>query len=68
MHIVERDFYIDDALKSFPTVEEAIDTLTRTQMLAVSNLKLHKVASNKAEVLDALPVEDRAKDLQNLDL
>lgn len=37
-------------------------------MLAASNLKLHKVASNKPEVLEAFPVEDRAKDLQNLDL
>ncbi|KAL1259106.1 hypothetical protein QQF64_009683 [Cirrhinus molitorella] len=68
-HFVERDFYMDDALKSFPTVDEAIDILSRTQrMLAASNLKLHKVASNKAEVLEAFPVEDRAKDLQNLNL
>ncbi len=68
-HFVERDFYMDDALKSFPTAEEAIDILTRTQtMLAASNLKLHKVATNKAEVLDAFPMEDRAKDLQNLNL
>ncbi|KAL0148594.1 hypothetical protein M9458_056141 [Cirrhinus mrigala] len=68
-HFVERDFYMDSALKSFPTVEEAIDILTRTQrMLSASNLKLHKVASNKSEVLDAFPVEDQAKDLQNLNL
>ncbi|XP_028656694.1 uncharacterized protein LOC114650672 [Erpetoichthys calabaricus] len=60
---------MDDALKSVPTVEEAIDLLKRTQeMLAASNLRLHKVASNKAEVMDAFLMEDRAKGLQNLDL
>lgn len=67
--LVERDFYMDDALKSFSTVEEAIDILSRTQsMLAASYQNLHKVASNKPEILEAFPVEDRVKDLQNLDL
>ncbi|KAL0152096.1 hypothetical protein M9458_052603 [Cirrhinus mrigala] len=68
-HFIERDFYMDDALKSFPAVEKAIDILTRTQrMLSALNLKLHKLTSSKAEVLDAFPVEDWAKDLQNLNL
>nr|XP_046258521.1 uncharacterized protein LOC124066300 [Scatophagus argus] len=66
---VERDFYVDDALKSFPTEEEAVTVLQQAQkMLTVSNLRLHKVASNRAKVMDAFPVEDRAKDIQNLDL
>lgn len=66
---VERDFYVDDALKSFPTEKEAVKVLQQAQeMLAVSNLRLHKVASNRAKVMDAFPVEDRAKDIQNLDL
>lgn len=37
-------------------------------MLAVSNLRLHKVASNRAEVMDAFPVKDQAKDIRNLNL
>lgn len=66
---IERDFYVDDALKSVSTEKEAIDLLKRTQeMLATSNLRLHKIASNKLEVMDAFSVEDRAKDLQDLDL
>lgn len=66
---VERDFYVDDALKLFPTEEEAVKVLRQAQeMLAVSNLRLHKVAFSRAEVMDAFPVEDRAKDIQNLDL
>ncbi|XP_061886479.1 uncharacterized protein LOC133637538 [Entelurus aequoreus] len=66
---VERDFYVDDALKSVPTEQGAINLVKRTQeMLAASNLRLLKIASNKVEVMDAFPVEDRAKDLQDLDL
>ncbi|XP_064461734.1 uncharacterized protein LOC135371686 [Ornithodoros turicata] len=42
---VERDFYVDDGLKSLPTEEQAIDLLKRSQaMLATANLKLHKQA------------------------
>lgn len=41
---VERDFYVDDGLKSLPTVKAAVDLLQRTQkMLARSNLRLHKL-------------------------
>ncbi|KAI3351360.1 hypothetical protein L3Q82_005904 [Scortum barcoo] len=68
-HFIERDFYVDDALKSVSTVQQAVLLLKRTKkMLAASNLRLHKIASNKVEVMDAFPVEDRAKDLQDLDL
>lgn len=62
---VERQFYVDDGLTSVATPEEAINLLTRTQnMLAESNLRLHKVASNCSQVMEAFPVEDRAKDLK----
>lgn len=60
---------MDDALKSLPSVEQAVDLLLRTQeMLRASNLGLHKIASNKPEVMDAFLMEYRAKDLQDLDL
>ncbi|XP_035985049.1 uncharacterized protein LOC118558666 [Fundulus heteroclitus] len=50
-NFIEQDFYVDDALKSFPTEAEAIDVLQRAQkMLALSNLRLHKIASNKVQV------------------
>ncbi|XP_067282638.1 uncharacterized protein [Pseudorasbora parva] len=66
---VEEDFYVDDALKSFPTEEEAIDVLKRAQdALAASNLRLHKIAANRAKVMDAFPNEDLAKDIKCLDL
>ncbi|KAL0151744.1 hypothetical protein M9458_052970 [Cirrhinus mrigala] len=65
---VMRNFYVDDGLTSVPTEEEAIDLLQRTQkMLAASNLKLHKIASNSSKVMTAFAPEDLAKDLKDLD-
>ncbi|XP_073713971.1 uncharacterized protein [Misgurnus anguillicaudatus] len=66
---VIRHFYVDDGLASAPTPEEAIDILTRTkQMLADSNLKLHKITSNNHKVMEAFPADERVKDLKDLDL
>lgn len=66
---VERDFYVDDGLKAMPMAEETVDLLKRTQeMLASSNLRLHKIASNSPAVMNAFPVEDHVKDLKDLDL
>ncbi|XP_060757456.1 uncharacterized protein LOC132868527 [Neoarius graeffei] len=66
---VSRDFYVDDGLKSLPTADEVISLLKRAQrMLACSNLRLHKLASNSKEVMEAFPCEDRATDLKDLDL
>ena len=68
-HFVERNFYVDDGLKSLPTDSEAVDLLQRTRAsLAESNLRLHKIASNSAAVLAAFPPEDHAKGVKDLDL
>ncbi|XP_075533172.1 uncharacterized protein LOC142566217 [Dermacentor variabilis] len=65
---VERDFYVDDALKSLPSEEDAISLLQRTQkMLATANIRLHKIASNRQNVLNAFSREDHAQGLKNLD-
>lgn len=67
-HFVERDFYVDDGLKSLPSAAEAINLLKRAQeMLAASNLRLHKITSNHSDVLEAFPPEDHEKGLQNLE-
>ena len=64
---VERDFYVDDGLKSFSTEAEAICVIKRAQeMLAASNLRLHKIASNRPAVIEAFPPEDRAKEIKDL--
>lgn len=68
-NILRNDFYVDDGLKSFDTHENAIKIIKKTQvMCATVNVRLHKFASNSKTVLEALPVEDRPKDLKNLDL
>ncbi|RXN04564.1 hypothetical protein ROHU_018319 [Labeo rohita] len=66
---IEQDFYVEDALRSFPTEEETTDVLKRAQeALAISNLRLHKIAANRVKVMDAFPNEDLAKDIKYLDL
>ncbi|XP_069610796.1 uncharacterized protein [Ranitomeya imitator] len=66
---VERDFYVDDALKSLPTEGEAIDLLKRTQsMLSKACLRLHKIASNSAEVMKAFQPNDHAPGFKDLNL
>lgn len=66
---VERNFYVDDGLASFPTGKEAIDLMKRTQeaLRVEGNLCLHKIASNSDEVMKAFPSEDLAKGLKDLD-
>ncbi|KAK0132197.1 hypothetical protein N1851_032987 [Merluccius polli] len=66
---IERDFYVDDGLKSLPSATAAINLLKSAQdMLAISNLRLHKIASNHPVVMQAFPSTDHAKDLKDLDL
>ena len=53
----QNDFYV------------AIDLMKTTQtMCARANLRLHKFASNRREVLEPLTVNDRAKDVKDIDL
>lgn len=66
---VERDFYVDDGLRSLPSAAAAIDLLKRTQAaLARSSLKLHKITSNIKEVMDMFPLDDQASKLRDMDL
>lgn len=66
---IERDFYVDDGLKSLSSPEAAISLLKRTQStLASSNLRLHKIASNSKVVMEAFPSQDYASDFKDLDL
>lgn len=60
---------MDDGLISVPTESKAIDLLQRTEgCLAQSYLKLHKIASNSAAVMEAFPAEDLAKGIKDLSL
>ena len=65
---VERDFYVDDGLASFSNANEAIDCIKRTQeaLWKGGNLRLHKIASNSKEVLQAFSKTELAKDLNDI--
>ena len=67
---IERDFYVDDGLTSLPTSTQAIDLMHKTQKALVDggNIRLHKLAPNSPEVVQAFPSDDIAKDLKDLDL
>ncbi|KAK3090823.1 hypothetical protein FSP39_014942 [Pinctada imbricata] len=67
---VTNDFYVDDALSSTPSAEEAIQILKKTQTVLKENgsIRLHKIASNSPTVLEAFPVNDLKKNLKTLDL
>lgn len=56
---VFRNFYVDDGLTSVPSVGEAIELLSGARnMLAESNVQLHKIASNVSEIMNAFPPEE----------
>ena len=66
---IRNDFYVDDGLKSVPTVEEAIGLIKASQGICASaGLQLHKIMSNKKAVLESVPADDRAKGVKDLDL
>jgi hypothetical protein len=66
---VHSDFYVDDGLASVPSVEEAIQLVSKTQQLCAKHgLRLHKFASNSPDVLESIAPEDRVKSLQNMEL
>ncbi|KAL5020965.1 hypothetical protein ScPMuIL_000120, partial [Solemya velum] len=58
--LVKRNFYVDDALTSQHTSNQAVKLLSKTQsaLRDFGNLRLHKIASNSEEVLKAFPVTD----------
>ena len=66
---VLKNFYADDCLKSVGTTEEAINIVhSLCKLLALVGFRLTKWISNDRRVLEAIPVEERAKGVRNLDL
>lgn len=66
---INRNFYMDDCLKSVQSEEEAV-TLVRnlTDICHKGGFHLTKWTSNNREVLLSVPEEDRSKNLLELDL
>ena len=68
-NFLRNDFYVDDGLKSVKIKEDATRLITKSEAIcARAGLRLHKFASNSVEVLEAVPVDDCAKEIKDLDL
>ena len=66
---VLQNFYVDDCMKSHPTVEEAIANAKEVrELLSKGGFRLTKWISNNLNVLESIPQEERAKCVKELDL
>ncbi len=66
---VEKNFYVDDCLKSVSTSEEGIGQAKDLRdMMANGGFKLTKWISNDRKVLESIPEQLRAKDVKDMDL
>ena len=66
---LRRDFYVDDRLKSCPTIKEANHLIKSVkEMCSRGGFNLHKFVSNKKDVNKGIPESDRAEGIKNIDL
>ena len=66
---IKENFYVDDGLKSVPTVPEAIELIKNsTEMCMKGGFRLHKFTSNSKEIVESTPVESRTKEIKEVDL
>jgi hypothetical protein len=68
-NFVRENFYVDDGIKSVPSTEEAIQLIADTQGLCrKGGFNLHKIIANDKNVIKTVPPEDRAQDIQKMDI
>ncbi|XP_078371358.1 uncharacterized protein LOC144655010 [Oculina patagonica] len=66
---VRKDFYVDDGLKSVPSTSQAISLIQNTKNLcAEGGFNLHKFTSNDKKVVEAIPKDQRASGIKDLNL
>ncbi|XP_068684442.1 uncharacterized protein [Montipora foliosa] len=66
---INKNFYVDDCLKSLPSTEEALQHASDLKcLLSRGGFHLTNWVSNSRRVLDAIPEAERAKEVKNLDL
>ena len=69
VEMVRRSFYIDDCLKSLPTVREAVALATELpELTQQGGFNLAKWLSNSRELLSSIPDQDRFKNVLSVDL
>ena len=68
-NFLRREFYVDDGLKSCPTVEESNRLIPSVKEMCLrGGFNLQKFISNKKEVMKNIPESDRAEGVKNIDL
>ncbi|XP_077977489.1 uncharacterized protein LOC144433051 [Glandiceps talaboti] len=68
-NFIRKNFYVDDGLTSTELEREAIQLVNETQAVcAKGGLHLHKFISNSREVMEAIPVSERAAGIKNVNL
>ena len=68
-NFLREDFYVDDSLKSVPSVHEAVQLIKDAkEMCKRGGFRLQKFTSNSKEVISSVPLEDRAEEIKNIDL
>ena len=66
---VKEDFYVDDGLKSVPSAVQASTLIESTKcLLAKGGFNFHKFISNSKNVIKAIPKEQQASSIKELDL
>ena len=66
---IRDQFYVDDGLTSLETPPEAVQLVKESRLMcSKGGLHLHKFVSNNREVLESVPVEERATAVKNVDL
>ena len=69
INTVNRNFYVDDCLKSVPTTENATELANQLiDLLSRGGFNLTKCISNDKKVLSAIPKSERAASVLDLDL
>ncbi|XP_056009556.1 uncharacterized protein LOC130051563 [Ostrea edulis] len=64
---VNNNFYVDDGLISLPSASEAVNLMKKTQATLRENghIRLHKIASNSVDFMEAFLMDDLEKNLKN---
>lgn len=66
---VAKNFYVDDCLRSTSSSKSAIKIVQELRdLLSRGGFRLTKFVSNDVEVLSSIPEEERASNIQNLDI
>ena len=69
LEIIRRSFYVDDCLHSVDSVPQAIESIkSLVELLKARGFTLTKFMSNKMDVLESVPEQNRAPPVKVLDL